>query len=87
MLLLISSKSQSKFKIDNESFKSSTCKELFRIKIDNKLSLSADAQDLCKKANRKIHALARVTPYMTLSKRRILLNAFFRSLFSHCPLV
>ena len=31
--------------------------------------------------------MVRVTPYMTVSKRRILMNAFFRSQFSYCPLV
>ena len=49
--------------------------------------MNAHVEDLCKKASRKIHALARVTPYMTVSKGRILMNAFFRSQFSYCPLV
>ena len=33
-----------------------------------------------------MNALSRVTPYMDLSKRCILLNAFFISQFSYCPL-
>ena len=49
--------------------------------------LNAQVEDLCKKASRKIHALARISPYMTVSKRRILMNASFRSQFSYCPLV
>ena len=57
------------------------------IKTDNKLRLNAHVEDVCKKVSRKIHALARVTPYMTTSKRRILMNALFRSQFSYCPLV
>ena len=57
------------------------------IKIDNKLRLNAHVEDLCKKASRKIHALARVTSYMTVSKRRTLMNAFFRSQFSYCSLM
>ena len=85
--LLISSTSQSQFKIGNVTIKSSICEKLLVIKIDNKLMLNAHVEDLCKKANRKIHALARVTPYMTVSKRRILTNVFFRSQFSYCPLV
>ena len=44
-------------------------------------------EDLRKKVSKKIHTLARVTPYMTTSKRRILMNTFFRSQFSYCQLV
>ena len=35
----------------------------------------------------KCHLLSRVTPYMDLSKRRILLNACFILQFSYCSLV
>ena len=48
--------------------------------------MNAHVEDICKKASRKVHALARVTPYTTVSKRRILMNTFFRSQFSYCPL-
>ena len=44
-------------------------------------------QNYVKKTSRKIHALSRVTPYMNLSKRCILMNVFFKSQFSYCPLV
>ena len=40
-----------------------------------------------KKAGRNISALARVTQYMGNAKKRILMNAFFTSQFSYCPLV
>ena len=40
-----------------------------------------------KKAGRKISALVRVTPYMEIAKKRILMKAFFTSQFSYCPLV
>ena len=39
------------------------------------------------KKHRKISALARVTPYMEIAKKHILMNAFFTSQFSYCPLV
>ena len=42
---------------------------------------------ICKKAGRKISALARITPYMGTAKKRILMNAFFAWQFSYCPLV
>ena len=77
--LLISSTSQSKLKIGNETIKSSICGKLLGIKTDNKLRLNAHVDDLCKKASRKIHALIKITPNMTVSKILTLMNAFFRS--------
>ena len=89
----ISSTSQSELKIGNETTKSSTCDRILEIKIDNRLRLNAHVEDFCKKANRKIHALARVTSHMTVMKytsymkRCFRMNAFFRSQFSYCQLV
>ena len=40
-----------------------------------------------KKAGRKISALVRVTPYMEIAKKRILMKAFFTSQFNYCPWV
>ena len=51
---------------------------LFGIKIDNKLRLNARVEDLCKKASRKMYAPARFIPYMTVLKRRFLINTFFK---------
>lgn len=44
-------------------------------------------EDLRKKVSKKIHTTARVTRYMATSKRLILMNTFFTSQFSYCPLV
>ena len=42
---------------------------------------------LCKKVNRKLHALSRVSKYMTLNKCRILMRSFIISQFKYCPLI
>ena len=42
---------------------------------------------MCKKANRKINALARIAPFININERRILMNSFFRSQFNYCPLI
>ena len=42
---------------------------------------------LCKKASNKLHALARISKYMTKGKFRTIMNAFFSSKFAYCPLV
>ena len=38
-------------------------------------------------ASRKIHAITRVTPFMNLSKRLLLMNSFFKAQFNYCPLI
>ena len=58
------------------------------MKFDQKLTSKDDhISDICKNTVRNISALARVTPYMETAKKRILMNAFFTSQFSCCPLV
>ena len=43
--------------------------------------------EIYKKARQKLNAFLRVTFYKGLPKRSMLLNAFFLSQFSYCPLV
>ena len=62
-------------------------KKLLGEKIDLNLNFIDHISDLCKKASRKISTLARVTPFMGLSNRRLLINAFFTTQFSYCPLI
>ena len=44
-------------------------------------------ETICKKAYRKLSALSRITNYMELPKRRILMNAFFKAQFNYCPII
>ena len=65
----------------------STCEKLLGVKFDHKFTFNDYISELCKKASRKIHALARVTLYMNIAEKHILMNAFFKLQFSYCPLV
>ena len=56
------------------------------VKIDNELTFDCNVSDMCKKANTKINALARISPFTNINKRRILMNSFFGSQFNYCPL-
>ena len=40
-----------------------------------------------RRASRKKTALARVTPFMNLSKRRLLINSHFKTKFNYCRLI
>ena len=44
-------------------------------------------KEVCQRANRKLNALARLTPYMELRKRGILMNASVNSQFNYCPVI
>ena len=70
------------YKIDN-----SECEKLLGVKTVVNLNFSDHISDLCKKASRRVFASARVTPFMGLSKRKLLINAFFTSQFSYCSLI
>ena len=85
--LLVSTNNAINIKIGNINMNNSTCEKLLGVKFEYKLTFDDHISELCKKASRNIHALARVIPYMNIAKKRILMNAFFKSRFSYCPLV
>ena len=44
-----------------------------------RLSFDDSVQNICKKANRKLRALAWTIPYINLEKREFLMNSFFHA--------
>ena len=67
--------------------KSTECEKLLGIKVDCGLKFENYLDGLIKKASNKVNAFSRVTPFMNLSKKKMLMNSFFKSQFSCCPLV
>ena len=65
---------------------SSNCEKLFVVKIDSKLSFEQHIKIVCKKAS-NLRGLARVTPYMAIKKKKVLMNPFLDSQFNYCLLV
>ena len=53
--------------------------------MDSTLFFEDCINNLCKKANQKLNALATVIPYMCLEKRKTVMKAFITS--QYCPLV
>ena len=64
----------SEYEIENNK-----CEKLF----DWKINFDDYICDICKKAS----VLARIASLIALSKGRILMNSFFNSPFSYCPLI
>ena len=60
---------------------------LLGINIDSDLTLSTHMKTLCKKASQKLNAQSRLCALLPFHRRKMLMNAFFDSLFSYCPLV
>ena len=85
--LLVSTPEKTKINIVEFSIENSDYEKLLEVKIDNKLTFDCHVSDMCKNANRKINALARISPFININKRRILMNSFFRSQFNCCPLI
>ena len=61
--------------------------KLLGVTVDKKLNFNKHVIDLCDKASRKIQALARIFPYIPQTQKRLLMNAYFMSQLSCCPLV
>ena len=53
-------------KLGNEILSACSSIALLRITIDNSLNFSEYVSNLCKKGSQKLHALARVSKYLTL---------------------
>ena len=71
---------------DNENL-NSECEKLLGVTIDNKFNFNNHIQKILKKANQKVHVLARITRYMSIPKRKVLIDSFFISQFNYFPLV
>ena len=84
--LLISSGENVHVNIGTSQIKNSDYKRLLGIDIDCKLSFENHINQICSKAKSKIKALVRIAPFLNKRKRQLLINAFFKSQFSYCPL-
>ena len=65
MSLLVSRNGRVSMNIDRSKIYKSDIEKLFGLKFDKKLTFDDHISDICKKAGRKISALARVTRHMT----------------------
>ena len=75
------------FQISETVIHNSHSRKLLGVTFDSKLNFEKHLTTICRKANMKLNALVRVTPYMNLQKRRILINAFFNPQFNYCPVI
>ena len=65
----------------------SSHKKLLGVEIDSDLKFNLHVTNICKKANAKLSALARISRLIPLNKRKILFKSFVESQFAYCQLV
>ena len=73
--------------IDDVVLTSSVEEELLSTTLDSELKFEKHITGICNKNSQKTHALSRITSYMSLNKRRLLVKTFVESQFNHCPLI
>ena len=86
-LLLSDPNEDFSLKVDKSEVKNSSLQTLLGIKIDNKLNFNEHVTGICTKASQKLHALSRVSNFMTLNQRKVIMKSFILSQFGYCPLV
>ena len=65
----------------------SKTQKLLGVEIERTLNFDKHVKSLCKKAGRKLSVLSRLSSYMTVKQKKILMKSFFKSQFGYCPLV
>ena len=75
------------FKCKNITIKNSASEKLLGVIIDNKLDFTEHLNTVCKKANLKLHALNRISRFLSPEQHVLIINAYIKSLFNYCPLV
>ena len=73
-------------KVKDYIIKNSDYEKLLGVTVDANLNFNCHLENILKKANKKAHVLARITPYMSIPKRKLLMNSFFTSQFNYCTL-
>ena len=73
--------------VGNAQIKESSEQKLLGVTLDKHLIFKPHVSNLCKKANQKIHGLARISKYMEKEKIVLLMKAFIMSQFNYCPLL
>ena len=75
------------FRFGGKKIQNSKSEKLLGVTIDNKLSFTEHVHKICDKASQKLNALTRLSSFMSLEKRRLIMKAFVNSQFGYCPLI
>ena len=85
--LLLSTKGKITANISNFKITNSKKEKLLGVTIDNDLKFESHIESLCSKVSQKLYALSRMSSYMGLGRRRLIMKSFINSQFGYCPLI
>ena len=80
--LLMNLNRSTTIKIGEHTISNSHCEKLVGVKIVSQLSFNNNLKTITKKCRQKVHVLARITPCLCISKRKLLINGFFKAQFT-----
>ena len=73
--------------LGNQRIENENSVTLLGIEIDNKLNFNKHVTNLVKKGNQKLHALARISKFLSEDKLKLIMRTFIESQFNYCPLL
>ena len=85
--LLLSNNEDRIIYIQSEVIENAKSKKLLGITFDSDLKFNTHVTNICNKASQKLHALARVSGFMSQNKLIMVMKTFIMSQFNYCPLV
>ena len=84
--LLISTLTPISIKVKDYIIKNSDNEKLLGVTVDANFNFNCHLENILKNVSKKFHVLARITPYMSMPKRKLLMDSFFTSQFNYCLL-
>ena len=85
--LLLSRKEKLKANISNYTIMNNAKQKLLEVTIENHLKFDSHIKNLCSKAGQKLYTLSRISSYISLNQRRMIMQSFIMSQFGYCPLI
>ena len=73
-------------KVKDYIIKNSDNEKLLGVTVDANLNFTCHLENILKKPSKKFYVLARITPYMSMPKRKLLIDSFFTTQFIYCLL-
>ena len=84
--LLMSRLTPSFIKAKDYTIENSDSEKLLSATVNGNLHFICHSENILEKASKKVHVLARIKPYMSIPKRKLLMNSFLTSQFNYRPL-
>ena len=84
--LLMSTLTPISITVKDYIIKNSDNEKLLGVTVDANLNFNCHLENILKQVSKNVHVLARITPYMSILKRKLLMNSYFTSQFNYCPL-